>query len=370
MRAPRWSLRIAAAASLAGCATEVSPVPGYYMTGTAASHVRVDPSGFMRSVGCEVVTGTPAIGDIGIPQAAGFANYRCATVPHDSIDAARNRYRDAMQESFGGAHLTSQYNYTLVATASTCNDPYTYSIQGYHSDGVSPFIVNGIALSLPAGDYTIQVTGTQYCYNDYYYSTTAAGGGGGDGSGGDAGGTGLPFPPPPEIPVCPNADPACWKLPTKNQKNLIRHAYANQFADSSQISDTTRRRECRELRRWLDAAMATLDNSNSQIWMGSYSDPNDPHTALTAPDGSRFHIDPALMDSAAVSIAWEKELLAMLLHESAHLAPQRKTHPIADAWLAAHPQLARTTSSSVIYASDPWFRTAHSESSGELCVKN
>ncbi len=323
----------------------------------------------MLSVGCAIVTGTPKIGDIGIPQAAGFANYHCATVPRDSIDAARNRYHAAVQESFGGAHLTSQFNYTFVAMASTCDDPYTYSIVGYHSDGVQPFIVNGVTLSLPAGDYTIQVTGTQFCYNDYYYSTTPAGGGSGAGSGGDAGGDGLPFPPPPEVPFCPNDDPKCWKIPTKGQKALLRDAWQHRFADSNQITDTIARRECRDLRKWLDVAMATLDSPTPQIWMGSYSDPNSPHASLTAPDKSRFHIDPMLLDSAAANNGWEKELLAFLLHESAHLAPNLKSHPIADAWYQVN-AFDHTTGPDVIYANDPWFRTAHSIAAGKRCVQN
>ncbi len=193
------------------------------------------------------------------------------------------------------------------------------------------------------------------------------------GGGGSGGGTGSSPAAPQPDPWCPSEDPDCWRLPDDDEKKLFRNVQ-QYLRPSSQISDPVAREQCAMVASWLQDALATMDNgNNSKIWVGTSDDDKYPHRfhlGETDGAGDRFHIDPAIVDSATKGrnqVPWKRELLALLMHEAAHLRPNNQSHPNATAILRSEPR--PIPPASVLYRDDPPFNYVHSENAATACVE-
>jgi hypothetical protein len=179
-----------------------------------------------------------------------------------------------------------------------------------------------------------------------------------------------PDVPPPD-PWCPSEDPDCWRLPSEQEKALFRNVQ-QYLRPSSQISDPTARQQCAMVAGWLEEALATMNNGNSsKIWVGTSNEEPRPrhHLGETEGQGKRFHLDPEIIDSATNGrnqIPWRKELLALLLHEAAHLTPHAVSHPRAKAVLGTNPNPIPPAWE--LYQNDLPFNYIHSERTATACV--
>lgn len=328
-----------------GTTDEVEFAPGQRAANFAASPVE-----FMRSVGCRPTTGKRDTHTIALRDGGGsMLRFNCADVPEDSISAAIRRYKTellgssgASVESWGGGEGGLVYLYTSYHCEFT--DVWTY---------------------VPAmGEYVYTYREGWCEFHEHWW----------DPSSGSSGGSGQPnagSTPDPVEDQCTGDDPKCWRLAKKSERDRIKHAYDHQFADSSAITDSTAKLECRAVRQWLDVAMATLnDTVGGKIWVGNTSAErmDQRHDGWNDDNHLRFHVDKDLLTRADTSTAWEKELLAVLLHEAAHLYPQRREHQNATSWSALH--LGEVRPPEQLYENDPFFRTIHSNTAGSRCVKS
>lgn len=143
--------------------------------------------------------------------------------------------------------------------------------------------------------------------------------GDGDGGGGGSGGPGSPPPPPcPDYGCPPRCDPAidpdCEQPLTSADSSAIRTALRDYLHPDSAIADSTARRQCGEMRRQFEAALA----AGNVFRGGSNSTGDDAHYGMTY-DG-QIHMDPWLLDSANDGDALAlRELANTALHEAAHV---------------------------------------------------
>lgn len=159
--------------------------------------------------------------------------------------------------------------------------------------------------------------------------------------------------------------PSCERGLNQSEKSFLI-GLLEFWSDSSSISDTTMRAECREARLAVASVISSLEGSNPKIFIGTYHAPD--HIAVTQADRQTFHVDSVAFYQAMVSNGEKMEMLATVAHESLHLMPFSKNHSVADQRRAGTPPDSLWHRKD-LYDSDPYFRTVHSESGGFACLR-
>lgn len=159
---------------------------------------------------------------------------------------------------------------------------------------------------------------------------------------------------------------------------MLKSVIAVEFADSNLTTNVIARQDCRESRQRLESAMLTIGGTNPRIWAGRSDADNDNgavnlHHGETDDFGTRFHVDPGVLDSASFATTtrtkWRRVLAALLLHEASHLDPWLYQHPNADNRIAQGFIVDSPAKVAELYLQDRPFAVIHTQLDGAQCVK-